>query len=248
MDTATSALEKTPLQTLIEESIALAPVVVISKSTCPYCVKAKRALAAAGAERPRVIELDSLESEQGAELQAYMGTLTGATTVPRVFVGRKFIGGGTETEELQRSGKLAELVQAAQRQHQRDLMGINLAATVKKDEEQWAKELGSAYKILRQRGTERPGSHEYDKFLPDRGHFACAGCSLPLYSANSKYASTCGWPVFDKCYQSEDVGCHVGTRSDDSGSLEIFCPRCNGHLGHVFFDAVSETNPNGERH
>lgn len=246
--TAAAALGKTRTQTYVEEAIALAPVVVISKSTCPFCTQAKRALAAAGAEDPEVIELDKMDNAQAAEIQAYMGTLTGATTVPRVFVGRNFIGGGTDTAALQKSGKLAELVRAAQMQHRQELKGINAKATVKKDEAQWAKELGSAYRILRQRGTERAGSHKYDQFMPEAGHFACAGCGLPVYSASSKFKSTCGWPVFDRCYQSEEVGCHVGTRPDGSGALEIYCPRCNCHLGHVFFDAVSETNPNGERH
>jgi len=110
-------------------------------------------------------------------------------------------------------------------------------------------ELGpSLYRILRQRGTEMPHSHEYNQFQPETGYFACAGCGLPLFSAASKFQSNCGWPVFDKCFHSEDIGCHVATRPDGSGSLEILCPKCSGHLGHVFFDAFSEKNPNGERH
>ena len=37
-------------------------------------------------------------------------------------------------------------------------------------------------------------------FLVQDGHFACAGCGTPLYSATSKFDSGCGWPAFDKCY------------------------------------------------
>lgn len=240
--------EKSPLQTRIEEIIALSPVVVISKTTCPYCAQAKEALKKAGASDVAVIELDRLSSAQAAEIQEHMGTLTGATTVPRVFVGRKFIGGGTDTVAMQESGELAGIVKTALKKHEGELRGIH-EPTVVKDEAQWKAQLGpEAYRILRQRGTERPNSHEYNKFLPKAGHFACAGCGLPLYSASSKYASSCGWPVFNRCYHSEEVGCHVGTRSDGTGSLEIFCPRCNSHLGHVFFDSFSESNPNGERH
>eukprot|EP00930_Biecheleria_cincta_P043123 TRINITY_DN2964_c1_g1_i1.p1 TRINITY_DN2964_c1_g1~~TRINITY_DN2964_c1_g1_i1.p1 ORF type:complete len:332 (+),score=61.10 TRINITY_DN2964_c1_g1_i1:100-1095(+) len=245
---AAAALDKTPLQTQVEEIIALHPVVMISKSTCPFCAQAKQALEATGA-RAQIIELDKLDPPVMAEIQEFMGTLTGATTVPRVFIGRKFIGGGTDTVRLAETGELKSMTEAAVAQSRSDLKGELASAAVTKSDADWAAELGSSkFRILRQRGTEPPNSHEYNKFLPEKGHFGCAGCGLPLYSASSKYASSCGWPVFDKCYFSEDVGCHVGTRTDGSGSLEIFCPRCNSHLGHVFFDAFSETNKNGERH
>merc|ERR1711879_712918 len=36
-----------------------------------------------------------------------------------------------------------------------------------------------------------------------------------------------------RCYHSKELGCHVSTRPDGSGSLEIICPGCGGHLGHV---------------
>merc|ERR1712050_643310 len=106
-------------------------------------------------------------------------------------------------------------------------MGTSIMA---KTEEEWSKELSpELYHMLRQRGTEDSGSHEYDKFYPKSGYFSCAGCGLPLYSASSKFKSSCGWPVFDKCYHSEDIGCHVGTRPDGTGYLEIMCPNCGGH-------------------
>lgn len=241
--------EKSSIQTQVEEIIALRDIVVISKTTCPFCASAKSALSeAAGDGNVSVIELDRLDAASGEAVQKHMGELTGATTVPRVFIGRKFIGGGTETVNLAQSGKLVELIKAAKEERNKELRGLHEAAVVKQDAE-WKSELSpKAFQILRQRGTEPPGSHEYNSFLPNAGHFACAGCGLALYSASSKFASNCGWPVFDKCYTSEDIGCHVGTRSDGTGSLEIYCPRCNGHLGHVFFDAFSEQNQNGERH
>ena len=36
-----------------------------------------------------------------------------------------------------------------------------------------------------------------------QGHFACGACGLPLYSAESKFRSNCGWPVFKTCYYSK---------------------------------------------
>eukprot|EP00927_Polykrikos_kofoidii_P030028 TRINITY_DN25900_c0_g1_i1.p1 TRINITY_DN25900_c0_g1~~TRINITY_DN25900_c0_g1_i1.p1 ORF type:complete len:291 (+),score=30.02 TRINITY_DN25900_c0_g1_i1:88-960(+) len=246
---ASDVVQKSKVQSQVEHVIALTPVVVISKTTCPFCKKAKQALFDSGsAECTEIIEIDRLESAVGREIQQLMGTLTGATTVPRVFIGRKFVGGGTETVELAQSGQLEKLIAAAKAEKQKELRGEH-KALLQKDESEWASQLDArAYRVLRERGTERPHTHAYNEFLPEKGHFACAACALPVYSASSKYASTCGWPVFKLCYFSENIGCHVGTRSDGSGALEIFCQRCNSHLGHVFFDAFSDANPNGERH
>lgn len=56
------------------------------------------------------------------------------------------------------------------------------------------------YHVLRQKGTERAGTGEYDNFYPkSESFFACRGCGNPLYSAESKFKSGCGWPAFDKC-------------------------------------------------
>jgi len=222
---------------------------MFSKQACPFCAQAKQAFKAIGfGHVVQSIELDGLDSGMAQEVQDHLETLTGARTVPRVFVGHKFIGGGTDVVDLEKSGKLKPLVEDAMMEHQSDLSGTDISESGKSDEE-WRKQLDpKVYRILRGRGTERPGSSEYDQFYPSTGYFSCAGCDLPLYSASSKFQSSCGWPVFDKCYHSEEIGCHVCTRPDGSGSLEILCPKCSGHLGHVFFDAFSEENPNGERH
>jgi len=33
------------------------------------------------------------------------------------------------------------------------------------------------------------------QFYPESGYFTCAGCEQPLYTAQSKFDSGCGWPV-----------------------------------------------------
>jgi len=61
-----------------------------------------------------------------------------------------------------------------------------------KSEAEWKKQLNAQeYNVLREKGTERAGTGEYDKFYPKagEGHFVCRGCGLPLYSAESKFKS-----------------------------------------------------------
>ena len=104
---------------------------------------------------------------------------------------------------------------------------------VKKSVDEWKSELNDAeYYVLREKGTERPGTGEYNKFYPKSGHFVCAGCGTPLYSAESKFDSGCGWPAFDKIVEGSVV-----TQTDRSLGMtrvEIMCAGCGGHLGHVF--------------
>ena len=72
----------------------------------------------------------------------------------------------------------------------------------------------------------------YDEYYPDSGHFACAGCNQPLYSAAAKFESGCGWPAFDRIFEHSVV-----VQSDVSYGMvrnEILCSNCGGHLGHVF--------------
>ncbi len=104
---------------------------------------------------------------------------------------------------------------------------------VVKDESDWKKELSAAeYNVIRGKGTERAFTGEYDKFFEQGGYFACKACKNPLYSAQSKFDSGCGWPAFDKCYKGS-----VATHVDNAFGMrrvEIVCARCEGHLGHVF--------------
>ena len=95
----------------VAKEIAAAPVVVFSKTYCPYCVKAKAALAplVSGAD-VRIYELD--EMDNGAAIQQALA-FTGATSVPRVFIGGKFFGGGDDTAAGARSGQLKKLIDAA---------------------------------------------------------------------------------------------------------------------------------------
>jgi peptide-methionine (R)-S-oxide reductase len=103
----------------------------------------------------------------------------------------------------------------------------------------WRQRLtANQYMILRQHGTERPGSSPLNK-EKRKGTFACAGCDLPLFSSDTKFESGTGWPSF---YQP--LANAVETKTDRSLFMtrtEVHCSRCLGHLGHVFDDGPPPT-------
>lgn len=101
------------------------------------------------------------------------------------------------------------------------------------------------FRILREKGTEAPFSHEFDKHHPDQGVYACAGCNAPLYKANHKFKSGCGWPAY-----FDSIPGAVTRHTDKTFGMErteIVCSKCGGHLGHVFKGEGYNT-PTDERH
>ena len=111
---------------------------------------------------------------------------------------------------------------------------------VQKTEEQWLAELGpERYRILRQAGTERPYTGEYNLHFAE-GVYTCGGCGTELFTSSSKFDSHCGWPSFDQ----EIADGKILERKDTSHGMirtEILCANCGGHLGHVFDDGPTET-------
>jgi len=96
----------------VSQEIEANPVVMFSKSTCPFCKKAKAAFADIGVT-PTVFELDKEEIGPTGAVQDILQGITGARSVPRVFIGGKFIGGGDDTVAKAATGELKELVDAA---------------------------------------------------------------------------------------------------------------------------------------
>ncbi|XP_058890731.1 uncharacterized protein LOC117416639 isoform X2 [Acipenser ruthenus] len=92
----------------VQEVVSHNCIVIFSKTTCPYCRLAKNVFNEIGTPY-KVIELD--QHEEGKQLQDTLGEMTGARTVPRVFVNGTCIGGGSEAKELHQRGKLLPLIQ-----------------------------------------------------------------------------------------------------------------------------------------
>ncbi|CAM1506412.1 Fc.00g060530.m01.CDS01 [Cosmosporella sp. VM-42] len=101
------------------------------------------------------------------------------------------------------------------------------------------------FRILREKGTEAPHSGKFDKHYPEEGVYTCAGCNAPLYKANHKFSSGCGWPAY-----FDNIPGAVTRHEDKAFGMartEIVCSNCGGHLGHVFKGEGFKT-PTDERH
>lgn len=111
---------------------------------------------------------------------------------------------------------------------------------VTKSDAEWKKILSpDAYRVLRQKGTERAYSGKYHD-NHTKGIYYCAGCGLELFSSDTKFESGTGWPSFYKPVKPNRV-VEVRDTSHGMDRVEVVCARCLGHLGHVFDDGPKPT-------
>jgi peptide-methionine (R)-S-oxide reductase len=110
---------------------------------------------------------------------------------------------------------------------------------VRYSEAEWRRRLTpEQFYILREKGTERPGTSPLLK-EHRRGTFVCAADGNPLFSSTTKFESGTGWPSFYRPLRGA-----IGTSQDFALGMtrtEVHCARCGGHLGHVFDDGPPPT-------
>jgi glutaredoxin 3 len=91
-----------------ERAAAAATVMIYTRATCPYCIRAKRLLEMRGA---RFEEVD-IDREPGRRAEM-IGRSGGRTTVPQIFIGGAHVGGCDDLFELEMEGRLDGLLAAA---------------------------------------------------------------------------------------------------------------------------------------
>ncbi|MBT8041018.1 MAG: peptide-methionine (R)-S-oxide reductase MsrB [Xanthomonadales bacterium] len=117
-------------------------------------------------------------------------------------------------------------------------------AKINKTDAEWKAQLSpEQHRVTRQAGTEPPFSGEYDQCW-DKGAYHCVCCGHALFDSESKFNPGCGWPSFHG--ELEEAG--IVQRPDFSHGMsrvELLCPACDAHLGHVFPDGPP---PTGQRY
>jgi peptide-methionine (R)-S-oxide reductase len=123
-------------------------------------------------------------------------------------------------------------------------MKRDVVPEIQKSDEEWRAQLGpDRYHILREAGTEAPFTGPL-LHVNDDGTYTCGACGLPLFTADSKFDSHCGWPSFTTPQEQENVRL-LDDRTLGMHRTEVRCKRCDSHLGHVFDDGPG---PEGTRY
>jgi len=96
----------------VDAAISSAPVVVFSKTTCPFCKKVKSLLSSYisvdDSSQANVIEINNRSDM--AEIQDHLLAKVGKRSVPQVFIGGNHLGGCDDTVAAHDNGKLQSLI------------------------------------------------------------------------------------------------------------------------------------------
>ena len=116
--------------------------------------------------------------------------------------------------------------------------------SVSLSDDEWKKKLTpEQYRVLREKGTEAPGTGQL-LHNHNNGDYTCAACGQVVFKSGTKFDSGSGWPSFSEPANREAV---VLTEDTSLGMrrVEVTCANCGSHLGHVFDDAPDQ--PSGQR-
>ena len=91
------------------------------------------------------------------------------------------------------------------------------------------------YHVMKESGTERPFTGEYDKHFKE-GIYTCSDCGKKLFSSKSKFDSGCGWPAFSEEVNEADI-IQINDSSYGMSRIEVRCSGCESHLGHLFHES-----------
>lgn len=81
-------------------------VIIYSKATCSYCRAAKKLL------DNKLIPYKNIDITFNKELHRKLEKETGQSTVPYIFIKKRFIGGYSQLKPLEQDGELLKLIQS----------------------------------------------------------------------------------------------------------------------------------------
>lgn len=115
-----------------------------------------------------------------------------------------------------------------------------MSKKVTKTDAEWRAQLTpEQYRVMREKGTERPHTGKYAR-TADAGTYRCAGCGEPLFPSETKFESHCGWPSFTALVEGDAIA-EADDRAYGMRRTEVMCAKCDAHLGHVFPDGPGPT-------
>ena len=107
------------------------------------------------------------------------------------------------------------------------------SAPATRTEQEWREILTpDEYHVLREAGTERPFSGEYEND-PTPGVYMCRACGAELFRSETKFDAACGWPSF-YAPLAEDRVRYIKDTTMGMERVEVRCATCDSHMGHVF--------------